>query len=64
VGAVHESYAHGVSATSLVGGIIMAVGTALVLVVLPGRRRAERDRPSGEAADRAAAGTAERVDAA
>ncbi|MEU3693555.1 MFS transporter [Streptomyces narbonensis] len=64
VGAVHEAFAHGVSATSLVGGVIMAVGTAIVLVVLPGRRRAERDRPSGTAADRSAAETAERVDAA
>ncbi|NHI06529.1 EmrB/QacA subfamily drug resistance transporter [Streptomyces sp. KO7888] len=36
--AVNRAFAHGVSTTSLVGGIIMAVGTAVVLAVLPGRR--------------------------
>ncbi len=36
--AVNKAFAHGVSTTSLVGGIIMAAGTALVLAVLPGRR--------------------------
>ncbi len=38
VDAVHEAFAHGVARTSLVGGIIMAVGTLIVLAVLPGRR--------------------------
>ncbi|NUR04752.1 MAG: MFS transporter [Streptomyces sp.] len=38
VDAVHESFAHGVAQTSLVGGIIMAAGTMIVLAVLPGRR--------------------------
>ncbi|WP_031042561.1 MFS transporter [Streptomyces sp. NRRL F-5650] len=36
--AVNKAFAHGVSTTSLVGGIIMAAGTAVVLAVLPGRR--------------------------
>ena len=40
VDAVHESFAHGVAQTSLVGGIIMAAGTMIVLAVLPGRRSA------------------------
>ncbi|MFE7649806.1 MFS transporter [Streptomyces phaeoluteigriseus] len=38
VDAVHESFAHAIAHTSLVGGIIMAVGTVIVLVVLPGRK--------------------------
>ncbi|MFI6623491.1 MFS transporter [Streptomyces sp. NPDC050528] len=38
VDAVHEAFAHGVAQTSLVGGIIMAAGTLIVLAVLPGRR--------------------------
>ncbi|MFI6406018.1 MFS transporter [Streptomyces sp. NPDC050548] len=40
VDAVHEAFAHGVAQTSLVGGIIMAAGTLIVLAVLPGRRAA------------------------
>ncbi|MFI7338931.1 MFS transporter [Streptomyces sp. NPDC050085] len=38
VDAVHQAFAHGVAQTSLIGGIIMAAGTAIVLAVLPGRR--------------------------
>ncbi|WP_217181480.1 MFS transporter, partial [Streptomyces sp. AC495_CC817] len=38
VDAVHQAFAHGVAQTSLVGGIIMAAGTLIVLAVLPGRR--------------------------
>ncbi|HZF91793.1 MFS transporter [Streptomyces sp.] len=38
VDAVHESFAHGVAHTSLVGGVIMAAGALIVLLVLPGRR--------------------------
>lgn len=38
VDAVHQAFAHGVAQTSLVGGIIMATGTLIVLAVLPGRR--------------------------
>ncbi len=42
--AVHESFAHGVARTSLVGGIIMGAGTVIVLAVLPGRKAAGKDR--------------------
>ncbi|PAZ14827.1 MFS transporter [Streptomyces sp. SA15] len=45
VDAVHEAFAHGVAQTSLVGGIIMAAGTMIVLAVLPGRRAATKGRP-------------------
>ncbi|CCK26503.1 transmembrane efflux protein [Streptomyces davaonensis JCM 4913] len=38
LGAVHESFAHAIAQTSLIGGIIMAVGTVIVFVVLPGRK--------------------------
>ncbi len=38
VEAVHESFARGVAHTSLVGGIIMAAGTVIVIAVLPGRK--------------------------
>ncbi|GAB2601855.1 MFS transporter [Streptomyces capparidis] len=44
IDAVHEAFAHGVARTSLVGGIIMAAGTLIVLVVLPGRRMAAEQR--------------------
>ncbi|MDN0200346.1 MFS transporter [Streptomyces sp. S.PNR 29] len=42
VDAVHQAFAHGVAQTSLVGGIIMAAGTMIVLAVLPGRKAAAR----------------------
>ncbi|SDN66739.1 drug resistance transporter, EmrB/QacA subfamily [Streptomyces sp. cf386] len=45
IDAVHESFAHSVAQTSLIGGIIMAAGTAIVLAVLPGRRRAAKPAP-------------------
>ncbi|MEU1269572.1 MFS transporter [Streptomyces sp. NPDC005799] len=38
VDAVHQAFAHGVAQTSLIGGIIMAAGTLIVLAVLPSRR--------------------------
>ncbi|MEU1479319.1 MFS transporter [Streptomyces sp. NPDC001668] len=38
VDAVHQAFAHGVAQTSLIGGIIMAAGTLIVLAVMPGRR--------------------------
>ncbi|WP_020117030.1 MFS transporter [Streptomyces canus] len=38
LGAVHESFAHAIAHTSLVGGIIMAAGTLIVIAVLPGRK--------------------------
>lgn len=63
--AVHKAFAHGVSTTSLVGGIIMAAGTAIVLAVLPGHRRGgPEDRPEGGAADTRDAGTASRPEPA
>ncbi|WP_405540215.1 MFS transporter [Streptomyces sp. NBC_00075] len=37
LGAVHESFAHAIAHTSLIGGIIMAAGTLIVIAVLPGR---------------------------
>lgn len=43
--AVHEAFALGVSRTSLIGGIIMAAGTVIVLAVLPGRRRSAETVP-------------------
>ncbi|MFJ1809502.1 MULTISPECIES: MFS transporter [unclassified Streptomyces] len=48
--AVHEAFAHGVARTSLVGAIIMAAGTLIVLAVLPGRKATvdtERPQESG-----------------
>ncbi|MFI9341891.1 MFS transporter [Streptomyces sp. NPDC052773] len=42
VDAVHESFAHGVAHTSLIGGLIMAAGALIVLAVLPGRKAAAR----------------------
>ncbi|MGA5454282.1 MFS transporter [Streptomyces umbrinus] len=42
VDAVHQAFAHGVAQTSLIGGIIMAAGTLIVLAILPGRRGFEK----------------------
>lgn len=55
VDAVHEAFAHSVAQTSLVGGIIMAAGTIIVLAVLPGRRatrKHRREEPPPAAASR------------
>ncbi|MFI9408605.1 MFS transporter [Nocardia gamkensis] len=38
VDAVHQAFAHGVAQASLIGGIVMAAGTLIVLAVMPGRR--------------------------
>ncbi|WP_333737716.1 MFS transporter [Streptomyces sp. IBSBF 2806] len=38
VDAVHQAFAHGVAQASLIGGIIMAAGTLIVLAIMPGRR--------------------------
>jgi predicted MFS family arabinose efflux permease len=38
LGAVHESFAHAIAHTSLIGGIVMAAGTLIVIAVLPGRK--------------------------
>jgi len=51
--AVHESFAHGVAQTSLVGGIIMAAGTLIVLAVLPGRRGAGKGQSDEQLGERA-----------
>lgn len=53
VDAVHQAFAHGVAQTSLIGGIIMAAGTMIVLAVLPGRRTVgtKGARREAEAAD-------------
>ncbi|MDN3059038.1 MFS transporter [Streptomyces sp. SRF1] len=56
IGAVRESFAHSVAHTSLIGGIIMAAGTLIVLAVLPGRRSAAGHAPQEPA--RAAEGPA------
>ena len=42
--AVYESFAHAVAHTSLIGGVIMAAGTLVVLGVLPNRRAAAKHR--------------------
>lgn len=44
VDAVHESFAHAIAHTSLVGGLIMAAGTVIVIAVLPGRERTGKRR--------------------
>ncbi|MFF7788874.1 DHA2 family efflux MFS transporter permease subunit [Streptomyces sp. NPDC007991] len=57
VDAVHQAFAHGVAQASLVGGIIMAAGTLIVLAVLPGRRgfaRKSAEPGAGTAASKAA----------
>lgn len=36
--AVHESFAHAIAHTSLVGAVIMAAGTLIVIAVLPGHK--------------------------
>ncbi|MGA5357902.1 MFS transporter [Streptomyces purpurascens] len=38
VDAVHESFAHAIAQTSLIGAVIMAAGTMIVIAVLPGRK--------------------------
>ncbi|MGV9455444.1 MFS transporter [Streptomyces sp. NPDC003635] len=50
--AVNESFAHGVAHTSLIGGIIMAAGTMIVLAVLPGRRTTRKQEDDAVAATR------------
>ncbi|WBO68101.1 MFS transporter [Streptomyces camelliae] len=44
VAAVHESFAHAIAHTSLIGGIIMAVGAVIVIAVLPGRKHTGKHR--------------------
>ncbi|MFF7526732.1 MFS transporter [Streptomyces pseudovenezuelae] len=57
VDAVHQAFAHGVAQTSLIGGIVMAAGTLIVLAVLPGRRgfaKKDAEPGAGTAANEAA----------
>ena len=57
VDAVHQAFAHGVAQTSLIGGIIMAAGTVIVLAILPGPRgfaRKSAEPGAGTAASEAA----------
>ncbi|MDW4909791.1 MFS transporter [Streptomyces sp. ADMS] len=49
VDAVHQAFAHSVAQTSMVGGIVMAAGTVIVLAVLPGRSGARTRRSEGSA---------------
>ncbi|MFF8810931.1 MFS transporter [Streptomyces pactum] len=54
--AVHEAFAHSVARTSLIGGLVMAAGTLLVLLVLPrrgsaGRHRQQEPAPSARDAE-------------
>jgi EmrB/QacA subfamily drug resistance transporter len=63
VDAVHQAFAHGVAQTSLIGGIIMAAGTLIVLAVLPGRRGFARTSAEPEAETAASEATAVRDDA-
>jgi Na+/melibiose symporter-like transporter len=55
VDAVHQAFAHGVAQASLVGGITMAAGTLMVLLVLPGRRGFARKGAEPAVASEAAA---------
>ncbi|KOV72635.1 hypothetical protein ADL00_05655, partial [Streptomyces sp. AS58] len=47
VDAVHESFAHSVAQTSLVGGIIMAGGAMVVLALLPRRKSTGKEDHAG-----------------
>ncbi|PPS73310.1 MULTISPECIES: MFS transporter [Streptomyces] len=42
--AVHESFAHAIAHTSLIGAIIMGAGTLIVIAVLPGRKATGKHR--------------------
>ncbi|MFE4967881.1 MFS transporter [Streptomyces sp. NPDC056660] len=46
--AVGSSFAAAVAHTSLVGAVILGIGTVLVAVLLPGREKAEAEAPAGE----------------
>lgn len=62
LGAVHESFAHAIAHTSLIGGVIMAAGTLIVIAVLPGRRK-HTGKHGAEAAAPAIEEQTETVDA-
>ncbi|MGW0585617.1 MFS transporter, partial [Streptomyces sp. NPDC002920] len=48
IAAVHDSFAQAVAHTSLIGGVIMAAGTLIVLAVLPNRRKDTNDETGRE----------------
>ncbi|GAB2628936.1 MFS transporter [Streptomyces capparidis] len=48
--AVHESFAHAIAHTSLIGAIIMGAGTLIVIAVLPGRKATGKHRQEDPAA--------------
>ena len=50
VDAVHQAFAHGVSHTSFIGGMVMAAGTLIAFAVLPGRRVSARANGDQQAA--------------
>lgn len=50
VEAVHESFAHAIATTSLIGAVIMAAGTLIVIAVLPGRKTSGKHREAEPAA--------------
>ncbi|MER5372059.1 MFS transporter [Streptomyces sp. NPDC002553] len=60
--AVHQAFAHGVAQTSLIGGVIMAAGTLIVLAVLPGHRATAADRPAPDADETTGETAADNVD--
>lgn len=53
VDAVHQAFAQGVAQASMTGGIIMAIGTLVVLAVLPNRRKASVQDADSEAKETA-----------
>ncbi|AXG81608.1 MFS transporter [Streptomyces paludis] len=67
LGAVHESFAHAIAHTSLIGGLIMAAGTVIVIAVLPGRghhaARGGEERAEAPEAAEATGSRTETVDA-
>ena len=60
VAAADHAFAHGVAHTSLIGGIILAAGTIVVAVILPGWRttRSVPEPPNAPSADPALRGSA------
>ncbi|MER6953996.1 MFS transporter [Streptomyces sp. NPDC000618] len=51
VDAVQESFAHAIAHTSLIGAIIMAAGTVIVIAVLPGRKATGKHDDEEETAE-------------
>jgi len=61
IDAVHESFAHAIAHTSLIGAVIMAAGTLIVIAVLPGRGRSAKQRPQEPAEAPEASATVDAV---